>query len=91
MTDSKNSRNNPPSAPKGPAPIPLVDKVEDLPIIESIGFTKVKLGWTVVLIKSQGHEILDTEILSGPEPKAIAMENMKLAVVKRLFKYAINS
>lgn len=67
------------------ADAPLPAPYDDKPIIKSIGLAKVKGGWCVVYITSQGNNILDNEIVCGPDPKPIALEQMKLAIVRRIF------
>lgn len=84
----------PPPAPE-PEPIKLKDLApaapyDDKPEVTSIGLARVKGGWCVCLVKSQGHHVHDTEILSGPDPRPLALERLKLMVVKKLFIEAKN-
>ena len=65
--------------------MPLAAPYDDKPIIKSIGLAKVKGGYCVVWIQSQGDRILDTEIISGPDIKPIALERLKISVVKKIF------
>jgi hypothetical protein len=78
--------------PTPPAPLPLKvqtlessGKYDDLPEVRSIGMARVKGGWVALSIVSQGKDVLETEILAGPDMKLIIMEKVKLAVIRNLF------
>lgn len=82
-------------APPSTEPIQLKDLApaapyDDKPEVTSIGLARVKGGYVVCLVKSQGHHVHDTEILSGPDPRPLALERLKLMVVKKLFIEAKN-
>lgn len=59
-------------------------KVE-LPVVDALGLVKVKGGWTVVALKTQGDRVVGREVIRGPEPRAVALEAMKLEFVKRFW------
>lgn len=63
-----------------PSPAPFDDK----PLVKSIGLAKVRGGWCVVEVHSQGNNIVETDVVSGPDPKHVAMDQLKIAVVRRL-------
>lgn len=79
---ANNNKANPPAARVTPTPVARQE--DDLPVFESIGLAKTPKGWVVVLQKTQGQRVLDTEILEGPAPRAIVSEALKIAVVRRL-------
>lgn len=54
-----------------------------LPIVEALGLVKLPKGWSVVLIRTQGERVIEKEVLRGPEPKAVALEALRLAFVRR--------
>jgi hypothetical protein len=56
---------------------------EDLPVLESVGWTRTSGGWVVFKIKSQGKVVLSQDLLSEPEMRALASERLKLEVVKQ--------
>lgn len=66
--------------PALPAPDP-----EDLPEVLSLGLQKVKGGWCVLLMRSQGWKVLDAEVLSGPEDYAAAATRFRISAIKELF------
>jgi hypothetical protein len=73
-----------PPAPKledAPLPAPFDDK----PVVKSFGIAKVKGGYCCVEIKSQGNSILESDIVSGPDPKPVALERLKIHIVRKLF------
>lgn len=51
---TKNPKNSPP-----PVPAPKAE----LPVLTTIGWIKSDEGWTVLLVKSRGMEILEREVL----------------------------
>ena len=55
---------------------------EDLPVLESLGIAHSPKGWVVFKLTTQGHTILDKELLSEPLAKTYAQEQLKIAVVK---------
>jgi hypothetical protein len=75
----------PPTPNAIPLKIESPGKYDDLPEIHSVGMAKVKGGWVALDIVTQGLKVVSTEIIAGPELKPIIMEQVKLAVVKRLF------
>lgn len=75
------------SVPPKLRPMAASDDVDDLPEIASLGLAKAKGGWYVVMIRSQGYKVVDTEILSGPDPRAVAIERYKIDSVKQLFPH----
>ena len=53
------------------------------PIIKSIGILKQPKGWSVVKLTTQGAQVISQE-MSEANTKAIAMANLKIAVVREL-------
>lgn len=41
--------------------------------------------YTVVYLSLENGSVIKREVISGPEPRGIAMESMKIAIVRRLF------
>ncbi len=64
-----------------------VTDVDDLPEVVSMGLAKAKGGWCVLLIKTQGYEVTDAEVLAGPDPRAVAVERYKIESVRQLFPH----
>jgi hypothetical protein len=75
------------TVPPSLRPLATTDDPDDLPEVVSMGLAKAKGGWCVLLIRSQGYNILDTEVLSGPEPRGIAIERYKIESVRQLFPH----
>ena len=73
----------PPAATLADMPVPA--PFDDKPVVKSFGIAKVKGGYCCVEIHSQGNSILETEILSGPDPKPVAVERLKISLVRKLF------
>lgn len=63
-------------------------KVE-LPVVDALGLVKVKGGWSVVAIKTQGDRVVGREVVRGPEPRAVALEAMKLEFVRRFISAGV--
>lgn len=54
---------------------------DELPVVTSISLTEVKGGWVVLLIKTQGREVIDTEVLNeGAKPQPFAHAKDKYIV-----------
>jgi hypothetical protein len=70
---------------QAPALRPPSIVVEDLPEVHSLGLSKVKGGWVLLVIKSQGTTIVDSEVVSGPGPLSVAMESFKITAIKNFF------
>jgi hypothetical protein len=85
-----------PSAGTEPIPLLAGDQIEptlvdiDLPDVYSMGISKVQGGWAVSMFRSRGMQIIDVEAISGPEPKAVAIERYKIAVVRHLIPTVLN-
>jgi hypothetical protein len=67
------------------ADLPVPAPFDEKPVVKSFGIAKVKGGYCCVEIHSQGNTILETEILSGPDPKPVAVERLKISLVRKLF------
>jgi hypothetical protein len=48
----------------------------DLPELSLIGLAVTGRGWCVVEVTTQGHAVIDTEILFGPDTKAAAGQQL---------------
>jgi hypothetical protein len=61
------------------------DAADELPIVTSLGLARVKGGYLVVQVKTQGDRVVEKELVEGdPVPRAVAHESLKIAIVKRL-------
>lgn len=67
-----------------PVVVPPKPLEEELPMVESLTWRRTPKGWVVILLRSRGDRILETETLHEPQAKAYAAEQLKVAVVTRL-------
>ena len=70
--------------PRDASPPPKKTDPDDLPIGEGVVLVKTNKGYVVLVVKTQGERILDKEVHSGPDPRAQANEQLKVAVVRYL-------
>jgi hypothetical protein len=57
---------------------------EPLQVVSCLGLAKVQQGWVVVLISVQGNTVLDQEVLAGPMPKSVMLEQAKIEFVRHV-------
>lgn len=69
---------------KTTTPKPETERQSGLPIVESVGWTKLSQGWVVMHLWTQGDRVVRKEVIKGPEIKLIAAEALKLALVRKL-------
>lgn len=69
---------------KEPARSSPVAPPEELPVGEAVGLVKVGKGWVVVLIQFQGEAIVAKEIYSGPDSRAVATDQAKIALIRHI-------
>jgi len=60
---------------------------EDLPIIYSVSLVKVRAGWVVLGITTQGQQVLESEVLTDGAVNKPEAENMLRVAVARRFLY----
>jgi hypothetical protein len=68
-------------------PGPVAAPAPELPIVPSVGLARVDGGWVVVMLHSQGDEILEREILNEdgkPMSQQSAHTLLRVAVAQRL-------
>ena len=76
----------PPRTPPAPPPAPAPEATqleENLPEVEMIGLSRVAKGWVLLGAVTQGMKILSTEVICGPDLKAIVLERMRVEVARR--------
>jgi hypothetical protein len=62
---------------------------KDLPVVITVGITKVTRGWVVVSLETQGDKVLSKEILSqDPEPRGHAVIRAEVELRKSLARSA---
>lgn len=54
----------------------------ELQAFYAVGIAKAVKGWVPLLIKIQGRKVIDEEVLDEPSPRHVALEQLKIAVVK---------
>ncbi len=75
---------------KTPAPVspPSVKAVEskgdELEVFTAIGMGRTPRGWCVCEVSILGDQVVDMEILHGPDSKTLARDRLRMAVAKRI-------
>jgi hypothetical protein len=50
--------------------------------LELLGLAKVPAGWVVVKVKTQGHRVIETEVISQPEARGHANRRWAMETIK---------
>lgn len=63
---------------------PTKPVVEDLPVIETVGFEQTAKGWVVVVARLQGSRVLSRDVVGEPANKQNGVELLRITIAKRL-------
>lgn len=69
-------------------PLEVPEETEDslLPVVHALGWVAVpKKGWAVVEMKIQGRTVLSEQVVCEPNTRGVAFEQLKLALVRRMW------
>lgn len=78
-----NPKTKTPTPAQVEADEPAKSEGPELPIVHTLGLTKVSAGWVVVELFTQGKSIIESNILHGPDLKAICMRRVQLEMFSR--------